>query len=100
MTRDPFFVFFLFLFFKPKRQFWVRNSEARFFLFDMIVDSSLRILGMSWGVKLPPVWRPRGVTFGGSGVSIGIDSRESRRLQKDADADELNVFPEEWSCKL
>ena len=22
--------------------------------------SSLRLLGMSWGVKLPPVWRPQG----------------------------------------
>ena len=60
----------------------MRNSEARFLLFDMMVDSSLpknpwHVMGSSCHLFGGPF---RGVTFGGSGVSIGIDSREARRL--------------------
>ena len=35
------------------------------------ISLTLRILGMSWGVKVPPVLRPIGLSLGGSGVSIG-----------------------------
>ena len=44
-----------------------------FFVPGKLKTPTLRILGMSWGVKLPPVFKAlkRGVMNGGSGVSIG-----------------------------
>ena len=36
-----------------------------------VIVIALRLVGMSWGVKLTPVWRPKRVSLGGSGVSIG-----------------------------
>ena len=54
---------------ETKHLFFLRRKNAEFVQGELI---TLRILGMSWGVKLPP-----GVMNGGSGVSIGRCSTES-----------------------
>ena len=75
----------------PKRKFHLPP------VFPLKIDRTLRLLGMSWGVKTTCLEAP-GVSLGGSGVSIGGVGSLREQWKMNSLLGRLGLFSGAFGC--